>query len=414
MTNLARLAFVTMTLLGAAGVRAQDTIKVALNIPLSGPFANIGDLIVKHAQFAVDAINARGGVLGGRKFELVPIDNKNSPQEALLVMRQIVDRRIAFMIQSGGSHVAVPLAEAVEKHNGRDPERRLLFFDEPGDYDLSQDKCSFWTFLFMVNAPEIKMDAIASDVAKHSGIKRVYLINPDDTFGHLVKRFAREILGRKRPDIEIVGDDLLPLGKVKDFSPYVAKIKAANADTIITANWGNDMALLVRAATDSGLAATFYTYYGFGPGAPTAMGQAAIERVKVIWRWHPNLLNEKEHALAEEYKRRYAVEYYALPLTNLFGMLASAIDRLGSTDPLRVAYALEGMRFQGSLGEVWMRPDDHQLFEPLYLFTFTRLNGRDVKYDMEGTGIGTRTDARFEIADLILPTRCEMRRPPRQ
>jgi branched-chain amino acid transport system substrate-binding protein len=117
--------------------------------------------------------------------------------------------------------------------------------------------------------------------------------------------------------------------------------------------------------------------------------------------------------LAEEYKRRYALEYYALPLTNLFEMLTSAVDRVGSTDALRVAYALEGMHFQGLLGEVWMRPDDHQLFEPLYLFTFTHLNGRDVKYDMEGTGLGTRTDARFEIADLILPTRCHMQRPPR-
>jgi branched-chain amino acid transport system substrate-binding protein len=227
--------------------------------------------LVKHSQFAIDAINARGGVLGGRKIELVALDNKNSPQEALLVMQQIVDRGISFMIQSGGSHIAVPLAEAVDKHNSRNPQQRLVLFDEPGNYDLSQDKCNFWTFMFMVNAPEIKMEAIAADIARHPAIKRVYLINPDDTFGHLVKRFAREILARKRPDIEIVGDDLLPLGKVKDFSPYVAKINSAKADTVITANWGNDMALLVRAATDSGLKASFYTYYGFGPGAPTAL-----------------------------------------------------------------------------------------------------------------------------------------------
>ncbi len=413
MITLQRFAFVLISLLPAASVCAQETVKVALNIPMSGPFANIGDLLVKHSQFAIDAINARGGVLGGRKFELVALDNKNSPQEALLVMHQIVDRGITFMVQSGGSHVAVPLSEAVAKHNSRNPEQRLLFFDEPGDYDLSGEKCNFWTFTFMVNAPEIKMEAMASDIARHPAIKRVYLINEDATFGHLVKRFAREIIARKRPDIEIVGDDLQPLGKVKDFYPYVAKMKAAKADTVITDLWGSDMARLIRAAAESGLNASFYTYYGFGPGAPTAMGHAAIDTVKVIWRWHPNLPNEKEHALAEEYKRRYGLEYYALPFTNMFEMLASAVDRVGSTDALRVAYALEGMRFQGSLGEVWMRPDDHQLFEPLYLFTFTRLNGRDVKYDMEGTGLGTRTDARFEIADLILPTRCHMQRPPR-
>ncbi len=89
----------------------EETIKVALNIPLSGPFANIGELYVNSAQFAIDDINARGGVMG-KKFEVVAFDNKNSPQDALLVLKRITDQQIRFMIQSGGSHVAAPLAEA--------------------------------------------------------------------------------------------------------------------------------------------------------------------------------------------------------------------------------------------------------------------------------------------------------------
>lgn len=115
------------------GAQAADTVKIALNIPLSGPFANIGELYVKSFQFAIDAINARGGVLGGRMLETIAFDNKNSPQEALLQLRLITDRQIPFMMQNGGSHIAEPLADAVAKHNERNPDNRLLFLDEPGD-----------------------------------------------------------------------------------------------------------------------------------------------------------------------------------------------------------------------------------------------------------------------------------------
>ena len=401
-------------LLAVAGIgaNAADPVRIALNMPMSGPFANVGELYVKNSQFIVDAINARGGVLGGRNLEIVAFDNQNSPQEALLVLKRITDERIPFVMQSGGSHIAVPLADAIEKHNERAPDNRLLFLNEPGDQDLSQEKCSFWTFSFHPSA-EAKMEALTTYIATRKDVKRVYLINQDYLFGHQIRRFAREMLARKRPDIAIVGDDLHPLGKVKDFSPYVAKIKAANADTVITGNWGSDMTLLVRAAASSGLASAFYTYYAMGLGAPTAMGPAAIDKVKVIWRWHPNLPFEDEHKAAHEYKRRFGLDYYSMPLNNLFAMLVTAIERVGSTDAVRVAYALEDVRVRNSMGEAWMRPEDHQLFEPLYILTITRLNGLDVKYGLENSGLGTRTDARIEARDMMLPTRCRMNRPAR-
>jgi branched-chain amino acid transport system substrate-binding protein len=408
-----RLLLLVVAALLAVPCGAAETVKVAFNIPMSGPFANIGELYVKSGQFAIDAINARGGVLGGRKLELVVFDNKNSPQEALLALKQITDQGIQYVMQSGGSHIAVPLSEAVEKHNTRDPEHRVLFLDEPGDQDLTQEKCSFWTFMFMANA-EIKMQALTDYIARQPKIKRVYLINQDYLFGQQVSRFAREMLARKRPDITIVGDDLHPLGKVKDFSAYVAKMKAVGTDTVITGNWGNDVALLVKAVAEQDLKVDLYTYYGGGPGAPTAMGKAAIGRVKLIWRWNPNLPIEKERKAADEFKKRFApVEYYAMPLNNLLEMLVKAIDAAKSTEPLKVAYALEGMRHQGSMGEVWMRPDDHQLFEPLYISTFVALDGKEVKYDFEGVGIGPKVDTRIEAADMMLPTRCVMKRPAR-
>jgi len=404
-----RLVLVLTALLSACHAFAQDSVKVALNIPLSGPFANVGELYVKNAQFLAEQINARGGVLG-RRLEILAFDNKNSPQEALMVLKHIADRRIPFVMQSGGSHIAVPLSEAVERHNMREPDNQMLFLDEPGDQELTNEKCSFWTFMFMANA-EIKMEALTNHVSRQKNIKRVYLINQDYQFGHQVRQFAREMLARKRPDITIVGDDLHPLGKVKDFSPYVAKMKSSGTDAVITGNWGQDMSLLVKAAKDAGMSAGFFTYYGLGPGAPTAMGDAAVGRVRTIWRWHKNMPLEKEQQAAQDYSRRFGLEYYGMPLTNLLEMLTKAVDKAGSTDALKVAYALEDMRIRGPLGEVWMRPDDHQLFEPLFILVPAKVDGKDVKYDMEATGIGPRTEARIEASELKLPTMCKMQRP---
>ncbi len=396
----------------AATASAQETIKVALNIPLSGPFANIGELWVNSSQFAIDEINARGGVMG-RKFEIVAFDNKNSPQEALLALKRITDQRIPFMIQGGGSHVAVPLAEATARHNEeRNPDNRLLFLDEPGDQDLTNEKCNFWTFNFMANQ-EVKMEALTNHLARKKDIKRVYLFNQDYLFGQQIRKYAREMLTRKRPDIAIVGDELHPLGRIKDFSPYISKIKASNADTLITGNWGNDMTLLVKAASDSGLDTQFYTYYGLGPGAPTVMGKAAIDRLKTIWRWHWNLPIEKERKAADRYKRRFNLEYYAMPINNIFDMLTVAVERAGSTDAVKVAYALEDLRINTGMGEAWMRPEDHQLFEPLYIVSVVDADGTVVKYDIENTGLGTKTDERIEVKDQLLPTQCKMVRPPK-
>ena len=173
------------------------------------------------------------------------------------------------------------------------------------------------------------------------------------------------------------------------------------------------MVLLVKAAVEARLNVQLYTYYAANWGAPEAMGTAAADKVKAVFRWHPNAGIEEERIAMQEFQRRYNLGYGAMPSSNEFGMLAKAIDTSGSTDPLRVAYALEDLRIQGSMGEVWMRADDHQLFEPMYIMTLTPVNGKDVKYGLSGTNIGTRTDARFEISETLVPTRCQMKRPPK-
>ncbi len=401
--------------------QAQQTVRIAYIDPLSGAFANVGELGLKQFQFVADDINRRGLAGPGVKLEIVPFDNKVSPQESLNVLKKVIDGGIRYITQGNGSSVAGALIDAVQKHNERNPGQAILYLNYAAvDPDFTNAKCSFWHFRFDANS-DMKMEALTSYLTHEKNVKRVYLINQNYSFGQAVARAAKELLARKRPDIQVVGDDLHPLGQVKDFSPYVAKIKAAGADTVITGNWGNDMTLLIKAAKDAGLNANFYTYYAGGLGTPTAMGEAAVGKVKQITEWHANIQPNKTDKFAAEFKKKYGIDFYYLRVNTQMYMLAEAIKDAKSTDPLKVALKLEGRKWLSDTGDVEMRAADHQLINPLYISTIVRAGvkagkpqpggDKSVRYDSEDSGYGFKTDARIESFVAAQPTSCQMKRP---
>jgi len=369
---------------------ASAQIKIAYVDPLSGPFANIGGQGLQHFQFLVDRINAAGGVLG-QKLEVVTFDNKGSPQDSLLAFKSITDQGIRFITQGNGSGVAHALVDAVNKHNARNPDKTVLFLNYA--------------------AVDQKMQVITDFLAKQPAVKKVYLIGQDYAHGHQVAKAAVEMLKAKRPDIQIVGNDLHPIGKVKDFAPYVAKMVASGADAVITGNWGNDVTLLVKAAKEGGLKARFYTYYGSGLGVPAAVNTAGIDKLVAITEWNKNLEPNRTLPYALDYKKKFGTDFYFLRINNLVNMWVRAMEQAKSTDPLAVARTLEGMKFEADTGEVWMRKEDHQLMQPLYVSVFAKADGKAVKYDLDDTGFGFWTEQTIPASATVLPTTCKMERP---
>jgi branched-chain amino acid transport system substrate-binding protein len=408
------LAVVALALSAALPCGAQEVLRIAYVDPLSGPFANVGEAGLKHFQFMADELNRRNAA-PGVKFEVVGFDNKVSPQETLNVFKQIVDRGIRYVTQGNSSAVALALSDAVQKHNERNPGKEIMYLNYAAvDPDLTNSKCHFFHFRYDANS-DMKMEALTTELAKNKSIKKVYLINQNYSFGQAVTRAAKADLKRKRPDIEIVGDDLHPLGQVKDFAPYVAKIKAAGADTVITGNWGNDMSLLVKAAKDAGLNVTFYTYYAGFAGVPTAVGEAGVDRVKQITEWHTNLPSKELERVNAEFKKKYNLDWWFLRVHTEMNMLAEAAKRAKSVDPVKVAMQLSGMKYTTEFGEVEMRASDHQMIQPLYISTFVRSAAKggpkDVKYDVENTGYAFKTDVRIEPYVSAQPTSCQMKKP---
>ncbi len=409
--------------LGALGVAlslalpaaANAQIKVGYIDPLSGPFANVGEQGLRGFTLVVEQINARGGVLG-QKLELVPLDSKANPQEALNALKQLTDQGVRYVLQGNSSAVAGALSDGVAKFNQRNPDKAILYINYAAvDPALTNDRCNFWHFRFDADA-DMKMQALTNYMATQKKIKKVYLINQDYAFGQAVSKAAKEMLAKKRPDIQIVGDDLHPLGKVKDFAPYVAKIKASGADTVVTGNWGADLALLIKAGKEAGLNVDYYTYYAGIAGGPTAIGEAGAGHVKVVSHWFSNVGDSKSDAIVQEYRKRFPDskdDFVWLAAKNSMEMLVKAMEQAKSTDPLPVAYALEGMKYPAFTGEVTLRADNHQLLQPMYVSSFEKAGTSGVKWDSERTGFGFRSEGRVEANQTALPTTCKMQRPPK-
>lgn len=401
--------------LSVSAAMAQDkTYKIAYIDPLSGPFANVGQLMLSHLQYAVQDINTKGGGPKGMKVELLQFDSKLSAQESQSALMAAIDQGAKAIVTGGsGSTVVAALISAAARHNERNPDRAVLVLNHSSiDPDLTGKACSFWHFQFEANTA-MKMKALANFVKRQPSVKNVYLFNQDYAHGKQWARYGQELVGLARPDVKFVGSDLHPIGRVKDFAPYVAKMKAAGADTIITGNWGQDMTLLLKAAGDAGYDVRYLNHSaGSIPGTVLAVSQSKIGQLTWVAEWHPGQADApKVEALAKAYKAKTGAEFLAPRIDLTPRMLVAAVQKAGSTDSTKVARALEDLVFESSVGAVRMRGEDHQLLLPQVVNTIAPVDGKTVKVGWEGTNYGFRTEAAYSGNELAQGTECKMQRP---
>jgi branched-chain amino acid transport system substrate-binding protein len=422
-TRRACLALPLALTLPTAMAQQPEPIRMALIEGLSGPFANAGEAVWRNLLWATERVNRRGGVRlpgGARPLALLRMDSKGTSEEALSLLRSAIDQGVGFILQGNSSATSAALIDALDKHNAREPRRQALFLNYSAvDPALTNERCSFWHFRFDAHA-DMRLAALVEALRADREIKRVFLIGQDYSFGQHVVDRARELIAAQRPDIEIVGRELHPLGRVKDFLPYAAKIKATGAQAVLTGNWGNDLTLLVRALREVGSSARLYTFYGNALGAPAAMGDAGVGQVLAVAEWQPNAGGAASDAFYAAFKQRFPdprEDYVHVRMQVLVEMLAGAIERARSLEAAAVAQALEGASFDAAraglagLHTATMRAADHQLQQPLVVSVMDRAGAPGVAHDVEGSGYGFRTLRRFEAAAVEQPTTCRMTRP---
>jgi branched-chain amino acid transport system substrate-binding protein len=405
-----KIATAAILVASATGAFAQkgETVKIAWLDPLSGLMAAVGTNQLKTFQFLADEFNKKNAA--GVKFEIIGIDNKLSPQETTSALRSAMDQGARYVVQGNGSGAALAIIDALEKNNARNPGKEVLYLNYAAvDPDLTNSKCSYWHFRLDADT-SMKMEALTTFMKEQPDVKKVYLLNQNYSHGVQVAKFAKENLARKRPDVQIVGEDLHPLAQVRDFAPYIAKIKASGADTVITGNWGSDLALLIKAANDAGLNnVKFYTYYGTVSGTPTAMGAASAGKVYQVGYGHYNMGGDIQR-LSTEFNKKFKEDLYTSAAYTSLQILVDGFVKAKSTDPVKVAAALEGLRFKSFNGDVEMRKADHQLQQGLFVTVWKKADAK-APYSVENTGYNFQPIKAYESYVASTPTSCQMKRP---
>ena len=385
-----------------------ETVKIAFIDPLSGPFANVGQNQLKSWQFVAERLSGAKNP-AGVKFEVTGFDNKGSPQESLNSLKAAIDQGFRYVTQGNGSGAALAISDAVAKHNERNPGKEVVYLNYAAvDPALTNEKCDYWHFRLDADTT-MKMEALTAFMKDQPKVKKVFLLNQNYSHGQQVSKYFKEDMARKRPDVQIVGDDLHPIGLVKDFSPYVAKIKQSGADTIVTGNWGTDLTLLVKALNDAGLKLPMYTYYAGVTGTPTALAAGGDSEVYVIAYGHSNHPGDLG-AMGAEFKKKFNDDYYTFATLNGTLLLGQAIANAKSTNPVKVAAAMEGLSVKSFAGEATMRKSDHQLQQSMFITKWQKADKKN-PYSVENTGYTFVPIKQMDPYVASTPTSCQMKRP---
>ena len=397
-----------VSLSGVAMAQKGEVVKMVRIDAQTGLLGPVGVNQLKSYQFFAEKFSGAGNP-AGVKFEVTGIDNKLSPAESLNALKAAIDQGVRYIIQGNGSSVALALTDAITKHNERNPGKEVIYINDSAvDPDLTNSKCSYWHFRFDADT-SMKMEAMSSFMKDQPDVKKVYILGQNYSHGVQVAKYMKETLARKRPDVQIVGEDLHPLAQVRDFAPYIAKIKASGADTLVTGNWGSDLSLLIKAANEGGFTGKIFTYYTGVTGTPTALGTNGDGRVYQIAYSHYNMGGQMDKWM-REFKTKYNDDFYTGSIVRVYEMLGHAMAKAKSTDPVKVAAAMEGLKVKSFNGEVEMRKTDHQLQQPLYMTVWKKAGGK-FPYSPENTGMTLVPLKEYPNYVSSTPTSCQMKRP---
>jgi branched-chain amino acid transport system substrate-binding protein len=341
-------------------IKAQDTVTIVMLDPLSGAFKDIGERSVMGAQFAVDEVNAAGGLLG-KKIKLLPEDSQLKPDVAVRkATKAILEDKAKFIFQLSSTAVARALMDVAEKN-------KVIFVTFGAESDFLTGK-DFNPYFFRTCFTTGNRSRAYVEFFKTKPWRKFYLINMDYAFGHAVAEDFKRVAKSMIPDLKIVGEDYHPLA-TKDFGPYITKILASGAEIIYTGNWGTDIEVLMKQGAQMGVKARYATYFLDDHIQLPNVGEAAIGSF-VMSTYLPTLETPKNKAFLEKWHKKYKDTKHPWPTSNIgYGyngamFLFEAIKKAKSFEAEAVIKAWEGMEYNGLVGKQIMRACDHQILMP--------------------------------------------------
>ncbi len=221
---------------------AAESVKIGFDDTLTGTYAANGKNTLIGAQYAVEQMNAKGGILGRHVELLVEDSTSGDAGTAVQKGRKLIDRdRVSFILGNVNSALSLAMAQVTS-------EKGILHIVPGGHTDAVTGTACHWNVFRVCNTTQMEAAAVASELIKIG--KRWYYITPDYAFGHTLQA-GMEKAAKNLGGI-MAGADLTPLGTT-DFSSYLIKAQSASPDVIIFLVQGADMINALKQAVQFGL-----------------------------------------------------------------------------------------------------------------------------------------------------------------
>jgi branched-chain amino acid transport system substrate-binding protein len=362
-------------------------LKIALVETLSGPASPTGQLFRMSLRYSLDIINTSGG-WNGVPVQLMEYDNQGGPAGAADKVKAAIADGAHMIVQGAASSVAGQITEDVRKHNLRNPGKEVVFLNVGGEAnEFVGEKCHYFHVRFSPYAT-LRMKALMGVMRAEKVMgDEVFAMNQNYSWGQDIEKATIEYgpsMGYK-----VVDKVLHDLNKVQDFSPYVAKIAASKADTVVTGNWGNDLLLLMKAAKSAGLKARFATTFLDQPGNIGNAGETALGHY-VVHSFNAEAAGAAGEKYVNDIKAKTGqAPTFVMPHTiNGMRLVGEALKatkaEAGNFSARAFMPALLAAKASTPLGDISIRAADHQVILPMVVSVVSK----DAKYKVDGTDMG--------------------------
>lgn len=332
---------------------AAEPIKVGIIKPLSGPVAYDGNNVVRGAQIAIDAVNAKGGVLG-LPLQLVVEDGQCVPAESVNAAEKLCVRdkvpviEGAFCSSSTGAVMPIIKKYKVPLVTGISTSPKLT--ESGNEY-----------FFRAVGTSKLFADAFAKAFVEKMKVKKVAYLAVNDDWGRgSSEAFSKaiEALGGSTATIEIFDPN------ETNFYPFLTKIKSFAPDALYVVANTAPAAAIAKQIKEVGL-----NVKTFGEGAWTSktfmdLAGPASEGLYGLVEYAPTIANDMNKRFVEAFQKKHGdiPDKYSSQGFTVVNIIAEAIQRAGAPDSEKIRAALEATDYKGITGTYRFSKDRHQAF----------------------------------------------------
>jgi branched-chain amino acid transport system substrate-binding protein len=346
------LCFLASLLLG--GAACAQPVTFGASIQLTGPVANTGRYYKDAYEFAVEKINAAGGIAIGSARHMIALRILDNQSDVNLSVRQYVQLlsqdKVNFLLGPFASNFVLADSSIAEK-------ARVPMVQGGGASDQIYSRGYKYVFGTLPAASNYFGSTIEAMTKLKPRPEKVALLYADDSFDVSVAKGTRELL--QKSGLRLVIDERYSTN-ASDFSALLSRIKSENADAVLVAGHETEILNFIRQAKSLNVSPKLYSFtvgvpsadfrHALGKDANGASGMTAwLPSATLKDRWFGNA---EEFARAWKVKFGYEPDYHAASGVATVEALVNAIESAGSTDPQKVRDALAKVGFDSLYGRI--------------------------------------------------------------